>query len=177
MIHQLCNLNNEISAAFNQAVVIKLTSLTSFNHLTDDQSIQDIISNIPESSEAIVFDFLPENKTLNYITRNSAAGRSYRLTSSFVVTPLDKNLQSLLERYNNELVVLLVKKQDSTFLYGTTTSPLLFLYNEKHSNKDATLKGYTVKISGDCLGASKQFENIDLNIFNRGLAFELAGPL
>ena len=177
MIYQLCNIGNEQTDTFYKLSIIKKSSLTTFNHLTADATIQSIITNLAESSDAINTELLPENLALNATTISNDDGKAYDFNSSFTLTPLDKNLQDLLDIYNNEEVILLLKTHSSTFLYGTTTSPLLFTYNELHSNQAQGLKGYTVNLKGKCLGTSKQFEVLEFDIFNRGLAFDLAGSL
>lgn len=177
MIYQLCNQGNEQNDSFYSVSIIKKSSLPRFNHLTSDATIESIFTAIADSSDVIITDLLPENLTLSATTTTSNHDKTYSVNSSFVITPLDKNLQTLLEGYNNEEVVLLLKQHNSTFLYGTYTSPLILTYNELHSTKAEELKGYTVNIAGRCLGTSKQFETLEFNIFSRGLAFELAGSL
>ena len=177
MIYNLCNQGNEQNNTFANLSIIKKSSLAAFNHLASDTTVQTIITNIADSSDVINTDLLPENISVSYTTLVDDNGKSYRLSTSFIITPLDKNLQDLLEQYNNQQVILLLKKHNATFLYGTPTSPLLLTYSEQHSNQAQGLKGYAVRISGECLGASKQFEEIEFDIFNRGLAFELAGSL
>jgi hypothetical protein len=177
MIHQLCNLNNEQTDTFNRLSVIKKNSLPLFNHLTSDAALQSIIASLADDSDVINTDLLPENISVSHTTRTDGSGKSYRTSISFVLTPLDKNLQDLLSAYNNEEVVVLLKRYKGTFLYGTTLSPLVLTYNELHSSRAANLKGYTVRLQGNTLGSSKQFENFEFDLFNRGLAFELAGSL
>lgn len=177
MIYQLCNQGNEQNDTFYSISIVKKSSLPRFNHLTSDTTIETIFTSIADSSDVIITDLLPENLTLSATTRTSNHDKTYSINSSFVLTPLDKNIQTLLEEYNNEEVVVLLKQHNTTFIYGTYTSPLVLTYNEKHGNKAQDLKGYTVFIKGTCLGASKQFETIEFDIFSRGLAFELAGSL
>lgn len=177
MIYQLCNIGNEQNATFYRLSVILKSSLSAFNHLTPDTEIKDIITNLSDASNAINADLLPENLSHSASTITNEDGREYSVNSSFVITPLDKNLQDLLEDYNDQEVVLLLKTPNSTFVYGTTLSPLIATYSELHSNQAQGLKGYRINISGRCLGPSKQFEFTEFNIFNRGLAFTLAGSL
>lgn len=177
MIYNLCNQGNEQNDTFHSISVIKKSSLALFNHLTADATIQSIITSLAESSEAIILDLLPENVSLTATTGKDDNGKFYNVNNGFTLTPLDKNLQTLLEQYNNQEVVVLLKKNTSTFLYGTTTSPLLFTYNELHDSTAQGLKGYSISLRGKCLGASKQFEVLEFDIFNRGLAFDLAGSL
>lgn len=177
MIYQLCNRDHEQNDTFYQVSVIKKSSLADFNHLTSDATIQSIITSLADSSEVIITDLLPENENISCTTRTNDNGKQYAVRAGFTLTPLDKNLQALLEQYNNQEVIVLLKKHNSTFLYGTTLSPLVFTYNELHSNTAQGLKGYSINISGTCLGASKQFEVLEFDIFSRGLAFELAGSL
>lgn len=177
MIYQLCNIGNEQNDTFHKLSIIKKSSLALFNHLASDATIESIITNLADSSEVLNTDVLPENLSHSATSGSDANGKFYNFNSSFVLTPLNKYLQNLLEGYNNEEVILLLKTHTSTFLYGTTLSPLLFRYNEQHSSEAQGLKGYSISISGKCLGASKQFETLEFNIFNRGLAFNLAGSL
>lgn len=177
MIYNLCNIGNEQNATFNRASIIKKTSVPAFNHLASDATIQQHITNISVNSDAINLDLLPENLSHNQNTRTSADGTTYNVSARTILTPLDKNLQQLLEGYNNQEVLLLLEKPGVSFLYGTPTSPLIFTYNEQHNNTAQGLKGYGINISGECLGASKQFETIVFDIFDRGLAFQLAGSL
>lgn len=177
MIYQLCNQGYEQVATFYKIAVIKKSSLSAFTHLSSDATILDIITNLPEAANALIINLLPENVRVSYNTRANQSGKSYTAGVQFLVTPQDKNLQSLLNEYNNQEVVVLLDKYAATHIYGTPKSALTFIYNESHSNQGAGEKGYAVQISGECLGSSKIFENITFNIFNRGLAFELAGTL
>ena len=177
MIVKVCNQGNEQNDTFHSVSIIKRSSLSPFNHLTADAAIQTIITNLPDSSDVLNADLLPENASVNASTTPDANGKAYNVSSNFTITPLDKNLQNLLEVYNNQEVILLLNKHNRTFLYGTYTSPLLLTYNELHSNQAQGLKGYTINIRGKCLGISKQFEVLEFDIFNRGLAFDLAGSL
>jgi hypothetical protein len=177
MIYELCNIGHEQNDTFYRLSIIKKSSLAAFNHLTADATVLQIITDLSASSDAINLDLLPENLSHNASTITNDNGKEYSVSSSFVLTPLDKNLQTLLELYNNEEVVYLLKTHSSTFVYGTTLSPLVFTYNELHSNQAQGLKGYTVNLRGRCLGTSKQFEFTEFDIFDRGLAFELAGSL
>ena len=177
MIYELCNHNHEQIDTFYKAAIIQKSALANFTHLSSITTIQEIITNIPSSSNALIFDLLPESLSLNATSKTAVTGETYKVSSNMVITPQDANLQALLEGYNNQEIVLVLDKQEATFIYGTTHQPLLFLYDEKHSNKAEGLKGYTIKLSGEVYGAPKILESVELNIFDRGLAFELASPL
>lgn len=177
MIYQLCNHNNEQIDTFFKVAVIKKEALSNFTHLDSDETIETIITSLPDSADVFIIDLLPENLRLTSNTKINASGKNYPVKAGFVVTPQDKNLQQLLETYNNQEVVLLLDQHTATYIYGTPLQPLLFKYSELHSSKASGLKGYSIDIDGDSYGAVKLLENIELNIFSRGLAFELAGSL
>lgn len=177
MIYQICNQNHEQIETFSKISFIKKSSLSSFNYLSLDDNVKTIVSNLPDTASAIIFNLLPENISLSYNTKVTESGKEYAFSARFTVTPQDKNLQGLLESYNNEEGIVLVEKPDATHIYGSTLSPVLFTYNELHSNSGSGLKGYGVVISGTCLGSSRILEDVVINIFNRGLAFQLAGTI
>lgn len=177
MIYEICNQNHEQIETFSKLSFIKKSSLTPFHFLTPDATVQEIVTNLPDSASALIFNLLPENLSVSYNTRVSDNGKQYPFRSRFLLTPQDKNLQGLLEQYNNEEGIVLIEKPDATHIYGTPQTPVVLTYSEAHANTGQGVKGYDVSISGDCLGSSVILENVSINIFTRGLAFELAGSL
>lgn len=177
MIYELCNHNHEQIDTFYKVAIIQKNSLANFTHLTSISTIEDIITNLASSSHVLIFDLLPESLNITAPTRITATGETYKVNASMPITPQDANLQSLMEGYNNKEIVLILDKQNTTFIYGTSHQPLIFSYDEKHSNKAEGLKGYTIKLDGECYGSPKILESVELNIFDRGLAFELAGTI
>ncbi|WP_421811737.1 hypothetical protein [Flagellimonas sp.] len=178
MIYQLCNLGNEHHIdTFFKVAVFKADNLPYFSHLTKDLSVQDIITNLPDESEVILSDLLPNNVQVAHNTRFSANGKLYNTNIGFTLTPQDKNLQELLEGYNTQEVVVMVSKRNTSHLYGTKAQPLTFTYSELNSPQPGAMKGYTLDISGSTYGKSRLFEQIQFNVYERGLAFELAQPI
>lgn len=175
MIQQLCNTGNEhYIDTFYKVAILEASQLPYFSNLSADASVEGIITNLPDSAQVLLTDLLPDNLQLAHGSRFSAHGTLHTTTATFLLTPQDKNLQQLLDTYNNKEVVLLVSKRNTSHLYGTQTQPLLFSYSEVNAPQPSTLKGYAITIAGDGYGASKLFENIIFNIYSRGLAFELA---
>lgn len=177
MINQLCNIGNEQTETFYKLSIIQTKTLTSFNYLTKDATIESIISTLPDVTDVINVDLLPENLSLSYTSRVGDYDQQFNAAASFILTPLDKNLNTLLKSYNNREVILLLYNHKATYLYGTTQTPLVFTYNEQHSSSAQGLKGYAIDIRGEGIGASKQFSEVEFEIFNRGLAFQLQGSL
>ncbi|EKF56220.1 hypothetical protein I215_01818 [Galbibacter marinus] len=178
MIYNLCNSRNEDHVdTYHEVAIIESTQLYSFNHLTPDDQIIDIISNLPDTSQAFITDLLPENIRVTGQTKIGDTGSLFPVSITFTQTPQNKSILELLQKYNNGLVVVLVKKRGSSFLYGTTDQPLIFTFDELNSNNHSTVKGYSIKINGSGYGNSKNFEDIQFNIFNRGLAFQLSEGL
>lgn len=178
MIYNLCNTRNEHHIdTYHEVAIIESTQLAKFNHLTPDATIVDIITNLPDTSKAFITDLLPENIRPTGQTRIGSNGMVFPVSIAFTQTPQDKSILELLESYNNQLVIALVKKRGSSFLYGTSEQPLLFSFDELNSNNHQTIKGYSVSIEGSGYGHSKIFEDIQFNIFNRGLAFQLSEDL
>lgn len=177
MIYQLCNQGYEQVSTFTSTAIIRKESLSYFNHLTSNDKIEEIITNIPDSANVIIMNLLPEDLNLDYKTKVDDSGKSYTARASMLLTPQDAALQQLLETYNNEEVVAMFNKNGATHIYGTPQTPLLFTYDEVHSNSGSGNKGYSLDINGRCLGKSKIFESITFNIYKRGLAFTLAGSL
>lgn len=177
MIYQLCNFNHEQIDTFYKVAIINKKALSEFTALSADDAITDIITNLPDTADAIITELLPEDLKLTAGNKISAEGTSFVVRSSFILTPQDRNLQNLLELYQNQEVVMVLDKRLATHIYGTPLQPLLFSYTELHSNKAQGAKGYTISIQGAANGASKILEGVALNIFNRGLAFQLAGSL
>lgn len=177
MIYQICNINNEQVATFYKAAIIKKDDITYFNHLTSDDDIETLITNLPDTITAFITDLLPENIALPVKSQIDGSGIKWRVACNFTVTPQDKNLQSYLDTFNNTEVVLLLYKYGATYIYGNSLTPLLFSYDEQHDNSGDGSKGYVVGLNGDILGSTKILEEVELNIFTRGLAFTLAGSL
>lgn len=177
MIQQLCNKNHEQIDTFYKVAIIQKESLANFSHLTSDDDIETIITSIPDSANALITELLPENLVLSPFSNISRSGVSYQVNASFLITPQDKALKNLLDQYMNKEVVFLLDKHGTTYVYGTTMRPLLMAYDDLHSSKPDGLKGYVIKISGKCYGSHKILEDVYLNIYSRGLAFELTGSL
>lgn len=175
MIYQLCNIGHEHHIdTFYKVAVFEATQMPSFNHLTDADMVEDIITNIPDTSQVFITELLPNNIRVGHTTRINANGKLFPSNISFLLTPQDKNLQDLLNTYNNKEVIVLVSKRNTTHLYGTSDQPLLMKYDERNNPQPNALKGYNVSINGNTYGASMLFEAIDFNIYSRGLSFELA---
>lgn len=175
MIQDLCNIGHEHHIdTFYKVAVFEATQMPSFNHLTSDALVEDMITNLPDTSQVFLANLLFNNIKVSHGTKVNADGKLFATDVSFVLTPQDKNLQALLDQYNNQEVIILVSKRNTSHLYGTSDQPLLFTYNELNSPLPNVLKGYTVQMSGDGFGSSKLFEEVDFNIYQRGLAFELA---
>lgn len=178
MIYNLCNTRNEDYVdTYHEVAIIESTQLFKFNHLTPEDQVLDIISNLPDTAQAFITDLLPENIRVSGQTKITSSGSLFPVNISFTQTPQDKSILELLQTYNNKLVVVLVKKRGSSYLYGTSEQPLTFTFDELNSNNHSTIKGYSIKINGSGYGHSKLFESIEFNIFNRGLAFQLAQGL
>lgn len=175
MIQELCNIGNENHIdTFYKIAIIEKSYLPNFSYLTPDATIEDYITNIPDAAQAFITDLLPKNIRVTNPTRISNNGRLYSPNISFLLTPLDKNLQTLLETYNNKEVIVLVSKRTTSHLYGTTAQPLLFSYAPSHSSDPSKVKGYKISCKGSVFGSDKHFEEIEFNIYTRGLAFQLA---
>ena len=175
MIQQLCNINNEgYVDTFFKVAIFEASQLPYFSHLTADDTVENLITNLPDSAQVLLTDLLPGNLQLNHGSRFSKDGTLYSTNASFLITPQDKNLQALLETYNNKEVVILISKRTTSHLYGTKIQPLLFGYSEANASTPDIIKGYNITINGEGYGASKLFEEVVFNIFSRGLAFKLA---
>lgn len=175
MIHELCNKGNEHHIdTFYKIAVFEASQLPYFSHMTKDDAIEDIITNLPDSSQVLITDLLENNLNVGHTTRLSASGKLFSTNITFTITPQDKNLQQLLDTYNDKEVVVLVSKRTTSHLYGTSIQPLVFKYDELNSPVPSVIKGYNITISGSGYGNGKIFEDIEFNIYSRGLAFELA---
>lgn len=175
MIYNICNKGNEHHIdSFYKIAIIEATQLAYFSNLSTDTKIEDIITNLPETSMAFITDLLLNNVQIMSSSILSANGKLYTHTINFTITPQDKNIQNLLEQYINTEVVVLISKRNTAHLYGTSLQPLLFNYSELNSPIAGAVKGYNVSVTGKTYGSCKIFENIDFNIYQRGLAFELA---
>ena len=166
--------NEHIIDTFYKVSIFEASQLPKFNHLTPDETIKTILDTIPDNYQVLLTDLLPENISVRNPSKITASGSSNQSSISFVVTPQDKNLQALLETYQNKEVVVLVLKRNTTHLYGTSDQPLLFKYNELNNPKPSGLKGYTIILNGEGYGSTKIFENFTFGIYERGLAFQLA---
>ena len=178
MIQEICNIGNEHHIdTYHKIAIFRASQLPAFNHLTSDTAINDILTNIPDINDVLITDLLPMNMNSKHNNRPTVDGKVYKTSLSLVITPQDKNIQALLETYNNEEVVVLLSKHNTSHLYGTQSQPLIFIYSELNSPDPKKQKGYTVSIKGSGYGAAKIYEDIIFNIYTRGLAFELAQEL
>ena len=177
MIYQICNNDHEQIETFFKIAIIKKTAFNYFNHLVSDSALQTLIENIPENAEAMIIDLLPENLDINANSRIGSGGSYWRVRANFTVTPLDRALQDLLEQYLNQEVIILLERYGSNSVYGTTEKPLIFSYAERHDSQAQNLRGYTVNISGDTLAGSRILDNVEIDFYSRGLAFQLARDL
>lgn len=175
MIQEICNIGNEHAIdTFYKIAIMEKSHLPNFSYLTPDETVQDYITNLPDTAQVLITDLLPKNLKNSSRPRISDSGIIYKTNISFLITPLDKNLQTLLETYINKEVVVLISKRTTSHLYGTQQQPLLFSYAPTHSSNPATTKGYTITCSGVCYGPDRHFEDITFNLYSRGLAFQLA---
>lgn len=178
MIQQIHNhIDDHHIDTFYKAAIIEHSYLPKFTHLTPDNVIQDYITNIADTSQVMLVNLLPNNINVNHSSSSKPSGKIYKSKISFTLTPQDKNLQQLLETYNNKEVVILISKRESNHLYGTSMQPLLFTFSELNNAKPNVIKGYSIQLTGEGYGGSKLFEEITFNIFSRGLAFQLASSL
>ena len=180
MIQNLCNLVEDINFdTYYKATIIEASQLPFFNHLTKDSDILGIVNSIPQTFQAFVISFIPEKFSLSNDTAISKNQKSYESRFSLPLVPHDVNIQNLLERYNNKLVVVFITRHTHSSLYGTQAQPLLFTYDEMHSPSPTGLKGFNLNMRGKGYGAPKHFagKESDFPIVQRGLAFQLAGSL
>jgi hypothetical protein len=162
---------------FYKVAIFEHSYLPKFTHLTPDTVIEDYITNVTDTSQTMLINLLQNNIKVNHSSSPKTSGKIYKTKISFTITPQDKNLQQLLETYNNKEVVILISKRETNHLYGTSTQPLLFTFSELNNAKPNVVKGYTVQLTGEGYGGSKLFEEITFNVFSRGLAFQLASSL
>lgn len=175
MITKICNTGNEHHIdTFYKIAIILADDLPKFSHLTNNNTIKEYITNLPDTAQVLITDLLPKNLSISNPTIIGSNGTTKKIAISFLLTPLDKNLQTLLAEFNNKEVIVLLSKRSTDNLYGTTLQPLLFSYSPKHSNNPSEIKGYTVSCSGETYSECIFYENIEFNIYTRGLAFELA---
>ncbi|SDT15312.1 hypothetical protein SAMN05192545_2887 [Maribacter dokdonensis] len=175
MIQRLCNTGNEhYIDTFTQVAILEASQLPYFSHLSTDDKVEQLITNLPDSAQVLITDLLPNNISVLHTPRFSSAGTLHNTAVSFLITPQDKNLQALLNTYQNKEVVVLVSKHNTSHLYGTAAQPLLFSFSEANSPAPEQQKGYAISINGDGYGTSKLYEEVVFNIYSRGLAFELA---
>ncbi|MDO6813809.1 hypothetical protein [Tenacibaculum soleae] len=162
---------------FYKIAVFEKSYLPNFTHLTPDAVIEDYITNITDSSQVMLLNLLQNNIKVNHSSSAKSPGKLYKTKISFTVTPQDKNVQQLLETYNNKEVVVLVSKRETNHLYGTTAQPLLFSFSELNNAKPNVIKGYSIQLTGTGYGGTKLFEEVTFNVFTRGLALQLAASL
>ena len=178
MIQELCNTGNENHIdTFYKIAILEKSHLPNFNPLTPNATIKSYIENLPDSAQVLITDLLPKNIIVTNTPTISNSGVLHSTSISFMLTPLDENLQALLETYLNKEVIVLISKRTTSHLYGTQAQPLLFSYAPSHSNDPAVIKGYKISIKGKTYAADKQFEDVAFNIYTRGLAFQLAQEL
>lgn len=180
MIQNLCNIIEESNLdTFYKILIAEASQLPTFSHLTPDEEVLTIINSLPESFQAMVVPFLPEKFSVSNNSRLRNGNKSHETSISLPLVPQDANIQSLLESYNNKLVVAFLTRHTHSHLYGTQAQPLLFKYDELHATSPTGLKGFTLQMAGEGYGAPKFFagKESDFPVINRGLAFELAGSL
>ena len=178
MIQNLCNIGHEHHIdTFYKVAVIEASQLPYFSHLSTAAKVEAIITDLPDSSKAFTAFLLYNNVRVSHRSKISAHGTIFSNDISFTMTPQDANLKALLDSFNNSEVIVLMSKRGSTHLYGFNVQPLLFKYDELNSPLPTDMKGYNISLSGDTYGSAKLYEAVELNIYERGLAFQLADQL
>lgn len=178
MIQNLCNIGHEHHIdTFYRIAVIEAGQLPYFSNLSTPAKIEGIITDLPDNSKAFTAQLLYNNVRVSHRSKISAHGRLFSNDIDFTITPQDANIKTLLDDFNNREVIVMISKRGSTHLYGFNIQPLLFRYDELNSPLPTDIKGYSISISGDTYGSAQLYEAVELNIFERGLAFQLADQL
>ncbi len=180
MITNLCNLFTDFNLdTFYKIRIIEAGQLPDFNHLTSKLDILAIINDLPDTVQAMDVPLLPEKFTVKNDTKLRSGSKVYETKISFPLLPMDSNLKTLLETYNNKLVIAFLYRQTYAHLYGTAAQPLLFMYDELHASNPIGIKGFSLQLDGEGYGDAKYYTNPEQQIMpDMGyLAFTLAGTL
>lgn len=180
MVYDLCNIGTQKNQdTFHEISIIRSDGLPAFGNLEKNQDILSVLNALDEDHDVLHIPLLPEKYSVSKKTTLSNKNAGFNVNINFPITPQDRNLNALLNDYNNHLVIAVVRRRLETHLYGTPLQPLTFSYDETNPNKPEALKGYTIFLKGSVYGAGHNFtaEDIDENPLPRGLAFELAGRI
>lgn len=160
-------------------MIAEASALPRFDEVTPKEEVLSIINSLTVNSQAMVIPLLPEKYTLNSGAKliNGNSGFGHRI--SFPVVPPDAAIKSLLETFNNRMVIAFFTRITHSHLYGTSAQPLLFSFSELHAPDKKGLKGFTLDMQGDTYGSALYFAGREetFPVINRGLAFELAGTI
>lgn len=180
MITNLCNLFTDFNLdTFYKIRIIEASQLPDFNHLTTKNDILAILNDLPETVQAMDIPLLPEKYSVKNDTKTRNNNKAYDTKITFPLLPQDSNLKTLLETYNNKLVIAFIFRKTYAHLYGTAAQPLLFLYDELHASNPTGIKGFSIELDGEGYGDAKYFTKNEQEIMPDMpyLAFTLAGTI
>lgn len=180
MVYDLCNLYEQDNLdTFHEINIISTKNLPEFNDLDKNDDVLSLINSLPQEHNILRIPLMPEKYSVRSETRILKNNKKFETKINFPLTPQDRNLKQILDMYNNQTVVVFLKRHLQSQLYGTGMQPLLMTYEELHSSKSTGLKGFTLNIEGTTYGASRYFTaaEVEDSPIVQGLAFELAGSL
>ena len=175
MIYNIDNLDTENNIdVFSKIVIYEATQFSDFDRFSTDSDIDLLLKNITNTANVLFTDLLPENLSIshNSVVKNTLT--NFLTSIKLSITPQTKERQAALKSFNNKEVFILLIKHSTQHLYGTSKEPLIFKYDEIHSNKRKVLKGFRLTVSGSTTEDSRDVSVDDFNFFSRTLAFPLA---
>ena len=175
MIHNICNIGDESNiSTFNKIVIYEASQFIKFDRFLSNLDLDALLKELPDSAQVFFTDLLPQNIRVSNRTTIKNSLETFKTSINFVITPQSEERHNILKTYNNKEVFVLLIKPDNQHLYGTSKEPLLFKFDELHSNKPGDLKGFTINMNGTSIEAPRYVSTSEYNIFSRTLAFELA---
>lgn len=178
MLYTILNTQNDHNLdTFSKAVIYKASDFSKFDRFTSDEDLTASLSNINSAASVLFLDLLPENLTVNHPTILKNTSTTYRTNISCIVTPQTKDVQQILAQFNNKEVFVLLQKENTQHLYGSTKEPLVFTFNELHNQRPGKLQGYTISITGTTIEQSRFIDINEFNIVSRLLSSPLASAL
>ena len=178
MLDTIANKQNDNNLdVFIKAVIYTADHVNKFDRFTTLEDLETYLTNINENANVLTLDLFPDDVSINHVPTIKKTSKLFSTKINFKVTPQTETIQSVLKKYNNKEVFIVLQKNETQHLYGNSKQPLLLTYSELHNTSHGKIKGYTVSISGKTTEEVRYINIGDFNIIERLLSSPLSAGL